>query len=789
MHIINNAKNHVCKWVFTAALGLVSISSQANFSCELAVASQWGSGGTATITITHSGDETVQWANVIAAFPEGISLPNSWGALASIIEPPNTYSFSPEPWNASLAPSGSASVGFQYSVTNNADIHQTVISGDCASSDNSPPVASFTIGGYESIVNLNASTSTDPDGDVLTYEWIIDDESRIVTTDAIFTSFLSKGSHVITLRVSDGALTSELSRDFNMPYPFDPYARFTIETDGLTALVDGSGSTSYDPVDYNYNIISSYAWDFGDGTTGSGATVSHTYDQAGTYTISLVVTDSRGDGSVTHDVSVSDTTTNNGFAANLSCENKNFSSYYANLDITINWDDVMCSTSVQNTDSERFTVSYDFGDGAGPSDPQTSNVVYGKNHRYQSDGIYTVSTSVDDGVNIATDFTTVSAVGNGIKPVVNIACSTSGLTATCDYTFDDTDGDVFGSRIIWSSVTEEYLDVTGSGTVSHTFSEAGSYNIGLYAWDEHYVSVDNQWVNVTSESTNTPPEVNLECESIPLFSDNFQLNILLTQQQTRCTANATDADGDTLTYAWDYGDGTTVTNANDSLMYMYQSGGPMTISVLVDDGTDSTLDTIEYSVISNGATPLAFLTCITSELTVSCDVVGQTEDGITPNMLIEWGDTTHESVSPGMVSHTYPEAGNYTVVLHAYDSIWDDTAKQTVEIEGERQQAPTHCEYIVVGDWGSQFQGNIVITNNSDEVVSGWQVVWEYGDGSIVTNLWNAGLSGSNPYNAANLDWNTSIQPGARVTFGFNGNNGGSTASVPTLSGPSCSGG
>jgi len=54
-----------------------------------------------------------------------------------------------------------------------------------------------------------------------------------------------------------------------------PKASFTNSTSGLGVSVDGSGSSDPD------GSISSYAWDFGDGTTGSSVTASHTYAAAG----------------------------------------------------------------------------------------------------------------------------------------------------------------------------------------------------------------------------------------------------------------------------------------------------------------------------------------------------------------------------------------------------------------------------------------------------------------------------------------------------------------------------
>jgi len=53
--------------------------------------------------------------------------------------------------------------------------------------------------------------------------------------------------------------------------------------------VDFFGTNSTD----NDTIVS-YAWDFGDQTTGSGEKVSHTYEKAGTYAVTLTVTDESG---------------------------------------------------------------------------------------------------------------------------------------------------------------------------------------------------------------------------------------------------------------------------------------------------------------------------------------------------------------------------------------------------------------------------------------------------------------------------------------------------------------
>ena len=73
-----------------------------------------------------------------------------------------------------------------------------------------------------------------------------------------------------------------------------PVAAFTPACTNLECSFDGSASADAD------GAIVSYAWTFGDGTTGTGVKASHTYAAPGPYVVTLTVTDSNTQSSATN---------------------------------------------------------------------------------------------------------------------------------------------------------------------------------------------------------------------------------------------------------------------------------------------------------------------------------------------------------------------------------------------------------------------------------------------------------------------------------------------------------
>ncbi|MDQ7062964.1 MAG: PKD domain-containing protein [candidate division KSB1 bacterium] len=163
---------------------------------------------------------------------------------------------------------------------------------------NQPPVADA--GGDQTVadsdgsgsepVTLDGSNSSDPDGSIVSYEW--SEAGTVLGTSAVLTVDLAVGSHSITLTVTDdlGATSSDgvlVTVNANQAPTADAGGDQSAAIN-TTLTFDGSGSSDPDGQIVQYN------WDFGDGATATGQTVNHAYRAAGTYTVTLTVTDNGG---------------------------------------------------------------------------------------------------------------------------------------------------------------------------------------------------------------------------------------------------------------------------------------------------------------------------------------------------------------------------------------------------------------------------------------------------------------------------------------------------------------
>jgi PKD repeat protein len=184
---------------------------------------------------------------------------------------------------------------------------------------NTAPVALFTFGPDNATVAttlvFDASTSTDegaPCGARCTYSWDFGDGG---SASGIFAThkFQTVGPHQVRLTVTDARGASDTRIGVvtlgAAPLPPLPTAQFTFSPTNpavsqtiffnAAASRPGTGAT-----------LVSYDWDFGSGRTGSGPTTSKGYDSAGTYQVTLTVTDNVGQqATVTQSVTVGGGTT------------------------------------------------------------------------------------------------------------------------------------------------------------------------------------------------------------------------------------------------------------------------------------------------------------------------------------------------------------------------------------------------------------------------------------------------------------------------------------------------
>jgi PKD repeat protein len=234
--------------------------------------------------------------NLVASF-DGSGSTDIDGTIASY-----AWTFGDGSTGTGVKPSHTYSTANTYNVTltvtdnsgaTNAITHQITVAAA-----NILPTASFTATSKNFTATFNASASKDTDGTIASYAWNFGDNTTGTGVNPSHT-YAAGNTYLVTLTVTDNSGGTGTMQQSVTVSNAPPSAAFTSAAAGLVATFNGGGSVDSD------GSIASYAWTFGDGSTGSGATPTHTYASGATYSVTLTVTDNQGaTGSVTNPITV-----------------------------------------------------------------------------------------------------------------------------------------------------------------------------------------------------------------------------------------------------------------------------------------------------------------------------------------------------------------------------------------------------------------------------------------------------------------------------------------------------
>lgn len=189
-----------------------------------------------------------------------------------------------------------------------------------------------------------------------------------------------------------------------------PYAA----PEGSSISASGAGSFDGD------GTIVDYSWSFGDGTTASGQSVSHTYAQDGNYNVRLIITDNLG---------VADTSFSTAAVTNVAPNVAPFAG--ATL---LPGETYSTNGSFTDPGADTWSATADYGDGAAPASLILSDKMFSLAHTYMMPGAFTVTVRVsdDDVTSSRTQLVTVisqAAALNQVAGMIGQLASDAGLNA------------------------------------------------------------------------------------------------------------------------------------------------------------------------------------------------------------------------------------------------------------------------------------------------------------------------------------------------------------------------
>ncbi len=338
----------------------------------------------------------------------------------------------------------------------------------------------------------------------------------------------------------------------------------------------------------------------------------------------------------------------------------------------------LSAESSTDVDGDPLAFVWDFGDGSAPLTTTATTV----DHTYADNGTYAISLTADDGRQGSGVDTTHATVTN-VAPKPS-APTTATARPGVSYSFSATFTDPGSADAPWKygidwgdgseSLTGEAASQTGPIQAGHVFASAGTAIVKLTITDKDG-GVGTSATTVTIMA-NRPPRAVISAPT------SWAAGQLLTLSG----AGSTDPDGDALSYAWHFSDGTDAEGA--TITHDFDSPGNYTVTLTVSDdhgGQASATQSISIvldsppsvQIVSGKGViakrvPLAVLPGDEALITV---IISDPDNPSGPwNVDIDWGDDSSDT----RIATPLPGASDAELsISHRYDG---DPGPRTISV-------------------------------------------------------------------------------------------------------------
>ncbi len=458
------------------------------------------------------------------------------------------------------------------------------------------------------------------------YSWSFGDGAITTTTSASTThTYSSTGTFMTTVTVTDsvGSTATSPSRSLTVdktlsvtasasPNPIDAGAPVS-----LTATSTGGVS----PV--------SCGWSFGDGSSGNACSTTYAYSHSGTFSATVVATDSLG---------VTATS-----SATVTVDSKLTVSASASPNPTEVGTAVGFAATVTGGTTPYMSYSWTFGDGATATTTTAS-----ASHTYASTGTFTATVKVTDSGRSTATSSTVSIKVNS-KLTASAAATPSQTDVGVSEVFTGTTSGGVGNPSCTWSFGDGSTDTVCSTSYSYTI--AGTFTASLTA-------TDSLGVTVTSSITVT-------VNAAPVVDFGFTPTSPTNGQSMTFTSTTTHGTSPFI-FSWSFGDGSS--GSGNPVSHTYASPGTFTVTLNATDAVRN-MATLSSSVVVllGFGVSIASINPSPSEVGVQV-VLTATVVGGTPPYNCGWAFGDGSSGTGCSATHTYMSAGNFTVTIKATDS-------------------------------------------------------------------------------------------------------------------------